>query len=232
MNAELSITALLASLPLFTSLDAAELERIARGTREVRARKGESLFQRGDPCHGFHLIISGQVKLSFTSAAGNEKVIDLLGPGQTFGEAVMFQDRPYFVQATALQESHLLLVSKTTVFEELERDAVFCRKIIASLSQRLHRLVGDVEAYSLRSGRERVIGFLLRDENYDEDEPALTGNVSLRLPANKGVIASRLNLTQEHFSRILHELQDKNLIRVEGRIIHIPDIERLRQNQG
>jgi CRP-like cAMP-binding protein len=52
--------------------------------------------------------------------------------------------------------------------------------------------------------------------------------VTVTLPTNKGVIASRLNLTQEHFSRILHELSDKELISVEGRKIHIPDVEKLR----
>jgi CRP-like cAMP-binding protein len=75
----------------------------------------------------------------------------------------------------------------------------------------------------LHSGRQRIIGYLLRD-NLDGDEKSVT----ITLPTNKGVIASRLNLTQEHFSRILHELSEKNLISVEGRKIHIPDVEKLR----
>ncbi|MDV7395495.1 helix-turn-helix domain-containing protein, partial [Arthrospira platensis SPKY1] len=56
------------------------------------------------------------------------------------------------------------------------------------------------------------------------------GRVSVRLPTNKGTIASRLNLTQEHFSRVLHDLIDSGLIEVEGRTIHIVDIERLRDS--
>ena len=52
--------------------------------------------------------------------------------------------------------------------------------------------------------------------------------ITVTLPTNKGVIASRLNLTQEHFSRILHELSEKGLIVVEGRVIHIPDVDKLR----
>ena len=55
--------------------------------------------------------------------------------------------------------------------------------------------------------------------------------VAVTLPANKGVIASRLNLTQEHFSRILHELTDLGLIIVEGRKIHIPSVAKLRQHE-
>ena len=50
----------------------------------------------------------------------------------------------------------------------------------------------------------------------------------MTLPTNKGIIASRLNLTQEHFSRILHELSEKGLVVVEGRKIHIPDVGKLR----
>ena len=52
--------------------------------------------------------------------------------------------------------------------------------------------------------------------------------ITVTLPTNKGVIASRLNLTQEHFSRILHELSEKELIVVEGRRIHIPNVDMLR----
>jgi CRP-like cAMP-binding protein len=52
--------------------------------------------------------------------------------------------------------------------------------------------------------------------------------ITVTLPTNKGVIASRLNLTQEHFSRILHELSEKNLIAVDGRKIHIADVDELR----
>ncbi|HRD88630.1 MAG TPA: helix-turn-helix domain-containing protein, partial [Accumulibacter sp.] len=51
---------------------------------------------------------------------------------------------------------------------------------------------------------------------------------TITLPTNKGIIASRLNLTQEHFSRILHELSEKGLIVVEGRRIHIRDVDALR----
>jgi len=218
------IETLLARVPLFASLAPAELARFARGSREFTANKGEVLFHRGDPCHGFHLIVSGQVKIGFTSAQGSEKVIEILGAGQTFGEALMFMDKPYIVFAQTLADSHLIHLSKATVFEELERDPTFARKMIASLSMRLHQLVQDVESYSLRSGRERIIGYLLRDM---PDSSGQANSVTITLPTSKGTIASRLNLTQEHFSRILHELTEQGLIVVDRRMIRIPDVKRL-----
>ncbi|ENO89957.1 Crp/Fnr family transcriptional regulator [Thauera linaloolentis] len=220
---------LLRHASLFQGLGLGDIARFARGVREIKAPKGEILFHRGDACSGFHLILSGQIKLAFTSSEGNEKVVDILRPGQSFGEAVMFMDKPYVVMAQALTDSTLLHIGKQVFFEEMNGDPRFCHKIIAGLAQRLHRLMGDVESYSLRSGRERIIGYLLREEEMS-GESVGTGRVSIRLPTSKGTIASRLNLTQEHFSRILHELTSAGLIEVEGRTIHIPDIEQLRSS--
>lgn len=217
----------LARIPLFNGLAPSEIARFARGVRSLRADKGKVLFHRGDACHGFHLLLSGQVKLAFTSSDGHEKVIEIIRAGQTFGEAIMFMERPYVVMAQALSDCTLLHIDKQVVFEEMAHDPGFCRKIIAGLSQRLHHLIADVETYSLKSGRDRIIGYLLREEELT-DAPSIGGRVSIRLTSNKGTIASRLNLTQEHFSRILHELSAEGLIEVEGRTIHIPALERLR----
>jgi CRP/FNR family transcriptional regulator, dissimilatory nitrate respiration regulator len=214
---------LLANLPMFREMSPDEIERIARGTVQLNLPRGQMLFQKGDPCSGIHVVIFGQVKLAFTSPQGSEKVVEIIGPGQSFGEALMFMDKAYILFAQALADSLLLHISKRTVFEELERDPKFARKMIAGLSRRLHGLISDVEAYSLRSGAQRVIGYLLRD---DRDA---TGGTMLEviLPTSKGTIASRLNLTPEHFSRILHELTEAGLIRVDGRTVHILDIARL-----
>ena len=221
-----NIEALLAHVPLFNGLENEEIARIARGTREVNVVRGDMLFHKGDASAGFHLIVYGQIKLGFTSAQGAEKVVDIIGQGQTFGEAVMFMDKPYMVFAQALSDSLLLHISKSVILDELERDPKLGRKMIASLSMRLHHLITDVESYSLHSGRQRIIGYLLRDQTHHA-EPGKHA-LAITLPTNKGVIASRLNLTQEHFSRILHELQENGLITVQGRKIGIPNVEKLR----
>jgi CRP-like cAMP-binding protein len=119
----------------------------------------------------------------------------------------------------------LLHVSKQTVLDELARDPLFARRMLSGLSRRLHGLVRDVEAYTLRSGAERVIGYLLAEM----PEPAGEGGaVEVNLTPGKSVIASRLNMTPEHFSRILHELAESGLIEVSGRTVRVLDLERLR----
>ncbi|RIX45198.1 MAG: Crp/Fnr family transcriptional regulator [Rhodocyclales bacterium GT-UBC] len=228
-NHPINIEALLTHVPLFNGLAPDEIARIARGTREIHAAKGEILFHKGDSCTGFHLLVYGQVKLAFTSPQGSEKVVEIISQGQSFGEAIMFMDKPYIVFAQTLSDSLLLHVSKAAVNTELDRDPVFSRKMLAGMSMRLHQLMNDVESYSLHSGKQRIIGYLLQ-ELPEADENGI--NVSITLPTNKGVIASRLNLTQEHFSRILHELTELGLIVVEGRKIHIPSVPKLRKHEG
>jgi CRP-like cAMP-binding protein len=86
--------------------------------------------------------------------------------------------------------------------------------------------VRDVEAYTLRSGTERVVGYLLADV---PDDAGANGNaVEVTLSAGKSVIASRLNMTPEHFSRILHDLAAAGTIEVEGRTVRIQNLARLR----
>jgi CRP-like cAMP-binding protein len=213
---------LLAHVPMFRGLPAADLARIAAGTTTVHADRGQVLFQRGDPCSGFHYVAYGQVKLALSTPAGAEKVIEILGPGRTFGEAVMFTGGIYPVAATALADSLLLHVRSNVLFAELERDPQLARRLLAALSVRLHMMVRDVEAMTLHSAAQRVIGYLARLEDESGERGAVT------LPAQKSLVASALNLTPEYFSRILHDLAVEGLIRVDGRRIEILDADGLR----
>lgn len=224
--APIRIQEFLKNVPLFRELTDAELDRIAAGTAQVRAPTGTILFRRGEACVGFHVVVYGQVKLAFGAADGSEKVVEILGPGQSFGEAVMFLDKPYVVFAETLADSLLLQIGKAGVFAELERNPRFARKMLAGLAQRLHRLMHDLEAYTLRSGTQRVIGYLLRDA---PDEAPPNAPIEIALATSKGVLASRLNITREHFSRILHDLVSAKLIEVDGREIRIVDPRRLRE---
>jgi len=221
--------AFLANLPLFKELGQTEIDRIAAGSTELHVPRGEILFNRGDPCVGFHVVIYGQVKLSFVTTQGSEKVVEIIGPGISFGEALMFMEKPYVVMAQTVADSLILHVSKQTVFDEIEREPGFARRMLAGLSRRLHGLIADVESYSLQSGTQRVIGYLLRQ---DEDLAAGTAPYRVTLPTSKAIVASRLNLTPEHFSRILHDLSESGLIRVDGRDVEIVDVIRLRNFNG
>jgi CRP-like cAMP-binding protein len=146
MSPKIKTQAFLATLPLFKELAPAELDRLAAGTTELHVPRGEILFNKGDPTTGFYLVIYGQVKLSFVTPSGQEKVVEIITPGNSFGEALMFMGKPYIVMAQTLADSMLLHVAKEAVFDELARDPGFARKMLAGLSRRLHSLISDVES--------------------------------------------------------------------------------------
>jgi CRP-like cAMP-binding protein len=225
--ANISIPVVLGQVPLFSALTPEQIQLVAATVRERHLAKGEMLFQKGDPARGFFIVASGQIKLALPSAQGNEKVVEIIGARQSFGEAVMFMDRPFPVFAEALVDTHLLHIAKDAVFHLIDTDASFARRMLAGMSMRLHSLIADVESYSLRSSTQRLIGYLLQHAPHDDDS---SNRVEITLPTSKHILASRLNLTPETFSRILHELSSSGLIEVHGRSITVPDLRRLRNH--
>ena len=224
-HSQLDIPSLLHRIPLFSELSEADIQLVARYTRDRHIARGEMLFQRGDQPHGFYFVVSGQVKLAFSSSQGTEKVVEIIGPMQSFGEAVMFMNHPYPVFAEALTDTVLVHVGQQVVTDLIDQDSTFAHKLLAGMAIRLHGLIQDVETYSLRSSTQRVIGYLLQVA--DSDVPS-----EIALPTSKQVIASRLNLTPETLSRIFHDLSDAGLISVQGKRITLHDPARLSRRSG
>lgn len=230
MNTELDRVDMLRYLsvgPLFSVLTDDERTRLVQGCSLNRVDRGDMVFRVGDVCDAFHVVIVGQIKLYVSSPSGQEKVIEIIGPGHSFAEAIMFLEMPYFLNVQALCDTLLMRVSREIVFKEIEQDPKFALRMLAGISRRLHGLVQDVEGYALCSGAQRLIGYLLRD--VDDLDLAQDRVVTVSLPVSKATIASRLSLTPEYFSRVLHELETEHLIEIDKREIRILDVKRLAQ---
>lgn len=219
----------LRNLPLFRELDLCELEAIDAATSEQRVAAGTTLFRRGDPCDGFYVIVVGRVKLALLAPAGAEKVLEILGPGQSFAESVMFLGTRHVLCAEALADSLLLFIRNSAMLDAIARNPELALRMLEEMSLRLYRLVADIEAYTLKSATERVTAYLIGSlaDGANPGQPA-----EVVLAASKSVLASRLNITREHFSRILHELSLAGLVRVSGRSIRILDPARLRERKS
>ncbi len=209
---------MLGRLPLFSQLDPSQLDQVAAACRPVRLGRGEVLFHAGEAATAFYAVVSGQVKLTLRSGDGAEKILELIRAGETFGEAMVFVGQRYPVTSTGLVGSHLLRIPADTVTDLVDHDPTFSRRLLAGMSVRLHTMVRDVAAVTLWSSRQRVVGFLL---GLAGEEPG-PGTV-IRLPATKAVLASRLSLTPETFSRTLRELSDAGMVEVHGSQIVLPD---------
>ncbi|MFE4257997.1 Crp/Fnr family transcriptional regulator [Streptomyces sp. NPDC056883] len=208
----------LALIPLFSTVSPEDLSRIRRSVKAVSHRKGEVIVEAGDTHRWFYYVLSGDVRLVVSSDTAEQKVISLVSAGQTFGEALLFTGRPYPVSAVALSAVQLLAIPHGPVLELAQQSPDFALRMAGGLARRLHQLVSDVESYALHTGTQRVLAYLeqLAAERHGRPlrYPAL-----IQLPADKGVIASRLSLKPETFSRVLRRLSQAGTILVDGRRI-------------
>lgn len=216
------IRSTLRDVALFSELPERLLSAVAVDTRERRLLRGEVLFRAGELCTAFYCVLSGQVTLTVAGGGGGEKVLEIVAPGETFAEALMFGHRPYPVTAVALSATRLLVVGSRTVHDLIAQDPDFARLMLVGMSARMHRLVRQIASMSLSSATERVADLLLSLAGPEAGAPVV------ELPAGKAVLASRLNLSPEHFSRTLRDLAEMGLIRVEGRRVAVLDVARLR----
>lgn len=208
---------------LFSALTREQLEYVSEETQYISVPRGGFLFNRGDIANGFYLLVAGQIKLAVTSPQGSEKVIGIIGAGESFGEAIIFLDQAAFpIYAQATLDSQLMMIPKQVIFNLLERDNTVARKMLAGLSMRNRQLVQDIESVALLTSTQRLIGYLL------QISAGATGRVTL--PASKITIASLLNLTPETLSRTLLKLQQQGLIEVQGKDITIINVAHLRDH--
>ena len=163
------------------------------------------------------------------SEEGTERVLDIVLPGSSFGEASAFLDQPLVTYAEALADSELLFVGRTRLNEAVDRWAEVAHCALRTLATRVHRLTEDLEACCLHSASRRVADFLLREAE-GAGVPAATPEVVL--PAAKAVVASSLHLTPETFSRELHGLARDGVISIDSRRIRILCKDGLRRRCG
>ena len=98
----------LRAVELFAALDPHQLQIVIGATRVVRLGDGGRLFDRGQPARQFFFLRSGQLKLFHASRHGDEKIIEIVRPGETFAEAVMLSASAMFADTPAVSRCHPL----------------------------------------------------------------------------------------------------------------------------
>ena len=221
---ERETTAALRHTALFRTLAPAALARLATSATALSLPRGKQLYRSGERCSGLYALVRGRIMLSVEAPRGERKVIELIGPGEHVGLAAAMLGVPEAVTAVSLTDSTLLLIPRQALLDCAADNAELVLQLVTALSRQVRGLIADIEAFSLRSGRERVANYLLKIAAVHSAQPR-----PVTLPAKKSIIASRLSLTPEYFSRMLHELIAAGAIEVNGRRITVLDPARLRQ---
>lgn len=210
---------------LFAALSDAQLKTVTDSMQEISLDEGRILFEHGQPADRFFLLLEGQIKLYRLSEEGDEKVIEIVRPGDTFAEAVMFMSgRVYPVNADALIRSRLLAFPNAVFKEVLCNSVDACFRLMADMSQRLHHRLNEIDSLTLHNATYRLVSYLLRELPED-----VLQSPEIVLTTPKHIIASQLSIKPETFSRILTRLSRDGLIVVRGNSIVLADLARLRK---
>ncbi|HEX7025919.1 MAG TPA: Crp/Fnr family transcriptional regulator [Gammaproteobacteria bacterium] len=212
---------------LFNSIDEALLTGLSQRVRQHSLPAGDILFHHGDPAERFYLIGAGQIKLSRISPAGQEKVIEIMYPGSTFAEAVMFmQNHAYPVTAQALVDSVLYAIPNQAYLDILAQNTEYCFRLLADLSMRLHHHLQELDHLAQQNAMHRLIRYLL-----NQLPPDAGNSHTLTLTIPKQVLASKLSIKPESFSRLLSALTQEGLISVDKQTIVIHNVQRLKNHE-
>lgn len=207
---------------LLSGLTSEQLERVARRASRVRLGQGRILFSQGDAADRFYLVLKGQIQLFRLSPEGAEKVIEIVAPGQTFAEALMFMNAPrYPVCAAALGPVELIGIDARDFSRMLRESVDTCFVLLGALSRRLRGLIGEIDNLTLHTATSRVARYLLMKLPAEHR--------ALELDVRKGVLASRLSIKPETFSRVEKSLGDQGVIEVHGSHVTILDQQALEE---
>lgn len=202
---------------LFKGLPEEQIRKLSHIGIKNTFKRGETIFSEGDDADGFYVLRTGRVKIYKLSFEGKEQTLHMISPGEPFGEVPVFTGETFPAHAEAFEESDTIFFSKKPFIDLIKSDPSIALNMLAILSKRLKQFTGLVENLSLKEVPQRLASHLiLLSDNENNDD-------SIELDVAKGQLANMLGTIPETLSRILSKMVERNLIRVQGRTIHLVD---------
>ena len=188
------------SLPLLEPFTAPELGALIGPAPLAIYEDDTKLFAAGDPADRFFAVIEGSVRLYVTLPDGRETIIAVLGAPASFGEAAMFSSGLFPVNAIATAGSALLHIDAAAFLANLAARPALGLSMLQSMRKWELRLLEEIRQAKLLSTAQRLAGFLLSLCDGRE------GEVTVKLPFRKTLLADKLGIKPETLSRNLQRL--------------------------
>lgn len=205
---------------LYRHLGAAVAERLTRGCAVHAVARGAEMTRQGSMAQAVHVILSGRVSLTAEGGGGNETVITTFGAGEMFVTPAAILDLPYLVSACTTTRSRVLLIPSERFRRALQAEHALALMIVMQLARHWRLLLTQIQDLKLRSARERLVAFLLRQC------PSGKGRASFRLPNKRNVVAAELGMSPESLSRTFQQLRALG-VDARGSQVAIADVARL-----
>lgn len=225
MAAKTSAVDTLRRVSIFADLSETELKFLAEHAVARHYNKGELVFSEGDPCAGLFVIESGHLRIFKSSVTGREQVLTIEGPGSSVAELPVFDGGVYPASTAAVDDARVYFISKQDFHSLCLVHPQVPLKVLKVVGARLRRLVGIIEELSFTTVRSRLISILLR---LARSGKKTTAGIEIQLPPSNQELASQIGTVRELVSRNLSRLQAEDLIRMDAKIVVIPDLKRLK----
>ncbi len=215
-------TSLLKNISLFSKLSDETIEEFLKSAQVIEYKKGHMLYLEDEAAKSFYIIKYGWVKLFHTTLDGFEAVVDILTTGHVFGKNAIFEQDTYSCTAQAVEDTKLVVIPISVLKEQIQKNSQMAISMLSAMSRKTKKREMDVEHLSIQSAPQRIGCFLLRLCPLGKQR-----DITLHLPYDKVLIASRLGMKPETFSRALNTLKESTGIKINGARIDIDNINKL-----
>ncbi|NRB11224.1 MAG: Crp/Fnr family transcriptional regulator [Rickettsiaceae bacterium] len=212
---------LITSLQLFLGISTDSLYSILQHGQIRNFGKGTLLFLEGDQIESLYVVLEGTIKIFKGSESGEEAILQILKSGDPIMESTVFLDTNFTVSAETVENATLLSIPATIIREQVKSNHKLALNLITSIAEYSQELIRQAENIRLKSADERIGLFLL---NLFWQQKGVSREV--KLPYDKALIASYLDMRRETFSRVLKRLKAKGF-KIENDTIVIPKLTSL-----
>ena len=216
------IISVLSKASIFDCLPAQTLNRISKRAHQNVHKKGKILFIHGDIAEHYYVVKSGHVKLFRETVDGTQAVIDVLSEGEVFGHSLLFEENTYPYSAEIAESGTIISLPLSDLREEVYKDNTVSVSVLRTITDQLKKKDRELEHRSTQSATQRISCFILRQALQEK-----TNLPVIHLPYDKMLLAARLGMQPETFSRALSQLKKKTGMRIEGSSIYLDTLDKL-----
>src|SRR3954452_18585989 len=210
---------------LFGAADDAAIDTLVHVLRVRRFRRGETVFHQGDPGDALFVVSTGSVKVVLPSDEGAEPaIVAILGPGEFFGELAILDGAPHSATIVAVEAAETYVLHRDAFLGLIDSDAGLRRALLASLATEIRRLTGHVEDLHFLDLPGRLASRIVR---LAAGAGATTGEARIPWPYTQSELAGMIGGSRQSVNRLLADLTDQGLVRLERDHLIVVDLERL-----
>jgi CRP-like cAMP-binding protein len=220
-NGKLSV---LRSHPIFADLEPEAFEQLCRYAKHSTLKRGTTLFSKGDPGNSLYAVISGTVKMSISSPDGRNAILNIIGPGEIFGEIALLDGRERSADAIANSNCELFVIDRREFIPFVREQPSLAMKFIELLCERLRRTSDQVEQIILQNLPGRLASALIRlSEKQKSAEQGRT------IAITQQEISEMVGMTRESINKQLRAWATREWVRLEHGAIVVLNAEMLRE---